>query len=135
MCVLVCVWVCVCAGWFWEGSTLDCSTSSIINPNEPRSSCDSFLSLTRISCKQETSSLMLVDPWRRRMRMRMRSKAVAMATGLSSRINCSPQYPLYIPAPAAALAPAPALAPVPAPAQDVDRERADSPRRFAAAWR
>lgn len=70
----------VCAGWFWEGSTLDSSTSSIINPNEPRSSCDSFLSLTRISCKQETSSLMLVDRWRRRMRMRMRGKAVASAS-------------------------------------------------------
>lgn len=132
----------VCAGWFWEGSTLDSSTSSIINPNEPRSSCDSFLSLTRISCKQETSSLMLVDRWRRRMRMRMRSKAVASATvtatatatteatGLSSKTNCSPQYPLCTPAPAAALAPIPALAPV--------QERGHTPSRVAvaaAAWR
>lgn len=135
VCVGAYVCVCECAGWFWEVSTLNCSTSSIINPNEPSSSCDSFLSLTRISCKQETSSLMLVDRWRRRMRMRMRkrSKAVASATatGLSSRTDYSPQYPLCTPAPAAVLAPAPALA----PAQDVDRERAaPAPAPAAAAW-
>lgn len=78
VCVLMCVVGCAQDG-SGKALTLDSSTSSIINPNEPRSSCDSFLSLTRISCKQETSSLMLVDRWRRRMRMRMRSKAVASA--------------------------------------------------------